>query len=148
MVAKDFTELICWQLATELKAGVHNMIARPAVAKDLNFCDQIRQSARSAPANIAEGFGRYDPPEFRRYLGIAVGSLKETQNHLRDALGLRYINLEECRELTHLARRARSATLALMEYLETCPRKWPRRRRRKPNPNDPAEPEPGGRTTR
>jgi four helix bundle protein len=67
------------------------------VARDFGFCDQIRESARSAPANIAEGFGKYDPPEFRRYLGIAVGSLKETQNHLRDALAQRYVGLDECK---------------------------------------------------
>jgi four helix bundle protein len=34
--------------------------------RDLKFCDQIRDSARSSTRNIAEGFGRFEPAEFRR----------------------------------------------------------------------------------
>jgi four helix bundle protein len=142
MTAKDFTELACWQLANELKVRVYEILKRPNVARDLKFCDQIRESVRSAPANIAEGFGKYDPPEFGRFLRIAVGSLKETQNHLRDALTQRYIALDEFREVWLLAKRARAAALALLDYLETCPKKWPRRARRAPNQL--AEPEPTG----
>lgn len=126
MVAREFTELVCWQLSTEFKVRVYEILARPKVARDGKFCDQIRESARSAPRNIAEGFGKYDPPEFRRYLGIAAGSLTESQNHLRDALTQQYISSDEFNQLWALTRRARKATLALMAYLESCPRKWNR----------------------
>jgi four helix bundle protein len=126
MVARDFSELACWQLANELKIQVYAVLKRPTVARDVNFCNQIRDSARSATRNIAEGFGKYDPPEFRRYLGIAVGSLKETQNHLRDGLSQSYITGEEFGRLSLIARRARKAALGLMSYLESCPRKWKR----------------------
>ena len=125
MVARDFTELVCWQLSNELKVRTYEIIHREKVARDFKFCDQIREAARSAPRNISEGFGKYDPPEFRRYLNIAAGSLKEMQNHLRDALSEEYIALDEFRTLWHLAKRARGATIALMAYLESCPRKWP-----------------------
>ena len=123
MTARHFTDLVCWQLSSALKRKIYAVIARPKVARDLKFCEQIRESARSAPRNIAEGFGKYDPPEFRRYLNIASGSIAETQNHLRDALDLKYLEQEELAELWQLAGRARGATLALMTYLENCPRK-------------------------
>ena len=42
---------------------------------------QIRASAESIAANIAEG-NRRSPKEFRRYLSIALGSANETDSHL------------------------------------------------------------------
>lgn len=43
---------------------------------------QIRRSAASIPANIAEGHGRENTRTFVQYLRIAQGSLKELETHL------------------------------------------------------------------
>src|SRR3974390_2152945 len=43
---------------------------------------QIRRSAASIPANIAEGYGRENTKGFIQYLRIAQGSLKELETHL------------------------------------------------------------------
>ncbi len=43
---------------------------------------QIRRSASSIPANIAEGHGREQTKSFIQYLRIAQGSLKELETHL------------------------------------------------------------------
>lgn len=43
---------------------------------------QIRRSAASIPANIAEGYGRRSPGDYARFLNIAVGSINELQTHL------------------------------------------------------------------
>jgi four helix bundle protein len=43
---------------------------------------QIRRSANSIPANIAEGHGRENTGSFIQYLRIAQGSLKELETHL------------------------------------------------------------------
>jgi four helix bundle protein len=126
VVARHFTELVCWQLSNDLKVRVYEVIAQPKVARDFKFCDQIRESARSAPRNISEGFGKYDPPEFARYLNIAKGSLTETQNHLRDGFSQGYLTLDTFHDLWLIAKRARAATIGLIQYLESCPRKWNR----------------------
>jgi four helix bundle protein len=43
---------------------------------------QIRRSAASVAANIAEGHGREHTKSFIQYLRIAQGSLKEVETHL------------------------------------------------------------------
>src|SRR5476649_1451920 len=88
MVARRYQDLFCWQLSSELKRRVYAFIAMPPTSKDFEFCKQIRGSARGAPRTIAEGFGRFRPADFARYLEFARASLIETQNHLDDALDL------------------------------------------------------------
>jgi four helix bundle protein len=81
MAARTYREIVCWQLSNELKRRVYVLIRKPDVVKDFDFCDQIRRSARGAPRAISEGFGRFRPAEFARYLEYARASLMETQNH-------------------------------------------------------------------
>jgi four helix bundle protein len=123
MVARRYDELECWQLANELKLKVYALTARSNVRKDLEFCQQIRGSGRSATSNMAEGFGRFQPGDFARFLDIARASLLETHNHLNDAVDLGYLSSSECRELCLLADRATGATTNLARYLRQCKRR-------------------------
>jgi len=120
MAARHFRELVCWQLSTDLKRQVYAFIARPGAARDVEFCNQIRNSARGAPRTIAEGFGRFRPTEFSRYLEFARASLLETQNHLDDALDCGYLTAAEHARLFKLANRAIGATTRLHRYLQAC----------------------------
>jgi four helix bundle protein len=43
---------------------------------------QIRRSAGSVPANVAEGHGRENTGSFVQHLRISQGSLKELETHL------------------------------------------------------------------
>jgi four helix bundle protein len=103
---KHHQDIVAWQLANELKIRVLKIIARPSVARHFKFCDQIRDSSRSAPANISEGFWRYRPRDNARFVRIALGSLGETANHLNDGFEENYIEEKEYQELAKLARRA------------------------------------------
>jgi four helix bundle protein len=132
MVARTYRELVCWQLSNDLKRRVYEFTARPLVAKDFDFCKQIRGSARGAPRTIAEGFGRFRPADFARYLEFARASLIETQNHLDDALDAKYLTTDEHADLWRLADRALRATTKLHQYLRTC--KTPPRERRTQEP--------------
>lgn len=58
------------------------------------LADQIRRSASSVPANIAEGAGRRRPGEFVRSLSIAGGSLRELETHLLLGVRLEYFRSE------------------------------------------------------
>ena len=131
MVARHYRELVCWQLSNDLKRRVYAIIAKPPASRDFEFCKQIRGSARGAPRTISEGFGRFRPREFARYLEFARASLLETQNHLDDALDNDYITDETHHELFKLADRAIGATTKLQQYLNNC--KEPPRQDREPS---------------
>ena len=59
---------------------------------------QIRRSAYSVPTNIAEG-SAFDGREFRRLLGIALGSATELEYQLILAADLGYLPTERSGEL-------------------------------------------------
>lgn len=119
--ARSFKELDCWRLANELKVRIYELIRKEAVKKDLEFRNQIRHAAASAPRNIAEGFGRYLPREFAQYLRVANGSLMETSNHLEDGRDRGYFTDAEIEEPLLLARRASGASTKLLRYLQSAP---------------------------
>jgi four helix bundle protein len=93
--------------------GVRVYCDRPA-SKDFKYRDQIRDSSSSAPSNIAEGFGRFRPGDFARFLEFAVASLKETQNHLIDGRDRGYLANPLYSRLHNLARAALKTTTNLM----------------------------------
>ena len=82
MGAKTFEELRAWQLAAELSDQVAEICATPGLQNDFKFRDQLRDAANSAPALIAEGFGRWGHREFKRYLVMAKAEVMEVKNAL------------------------------------------------------------------
>jgi four helix bundle protein len=120
MGARSFKELDCWRPANELKRGVYELIRREVIQRDFAYRDQIRDSAASAPRNIAEGFGRFLPRDFSQYLRIANGSLMETSNHLEDGRDRGYFTDADIDPLLGLARRASGATTKLLRYLQSA----------------------------
>src|SRR5262245_28151465 len=111
---RDFRDLVCWQLSEELKCEVLAFTGAEQVANDFRFCNQIRDSAASAPRNIAEGFGRFTPGEFAQYLKWARASLMETMNSLIDASDRGYVAPAGYQRLMNLARAAIRTTTKLM----------------------------------
>jgi len=121
MGVRRFEDLAAWQLAFELQREVFALTAYGPAWHDVKFRDQIRDASASAPRNIAEGFGRYRPREFARFIEIARGSLQETKNHLHDGLYRTYFSAPEHARLIRLTDRALGASSALLRYLKHCP---------------------------
>jgi four helix bundle protein len=120
--ARRFEDLIAWQLSEQLKEEIVRLIERSRVARDVDFCDDLRRSARSAPANISEGFGCYDPRPNARYVAIAKASLDETRNHILEGFKRSHFDVAERDDLLKLQERAYRATTRYLRYLKSCKR--------------------------
>ena len=118
---RNHEDLIFWQLTEKLRERVFAFTAKAAVAKHGDFCDDIRRSARSAPAVISEGFYRFRPKDNANFVRIALGSIGETKNHLKEALKEKYIDESEFRACWRLTARAAGAGNRYHAYLRTCP---------------------------
>ena len=126
--ARQYDELEVWQLAAQLRRRVQALTAADWPARDVTLRDQLMAAAASAPSNIAEGFGHFNPRQFARFTRIARGSLVETRNHLDDAAERGLISPADAAELRTLTSRAIGATTAFLRYLESCDGKTPTRR--------------------
>jgi len=143
MIARRFEDLVCWQLARELERRVIAIIATLPARDDFGFCRQIRKSASSAPRNIAEGFGRFLPGDFAKFVRTARGSLEETKDHLDAGRERGYFVSNEHLEMRRIASRALGASTNLAVYLEAEAIRWRKSGRRRPAPRDRrSEPEP------
>jgi len=148
--ARSHKDLICWQRAYELKLHIYELIRAGTITGDTKLREQLRESAAAAPRLMAEGFGRYYPAEFSKYLRFANGELQETIESLDDGVDRRHFTRDQVIPLQRLAKRSSKAATNLIAYLRTAdppnepapPRK--RRRRREPEPREPEprEPEP------
>lgn len=95
MDSKSFEGLEVWQKAHELSLVVHREeVPRLPAEERWDLAAQIRRSAKSIPANIAEGHGRYYFGDNVRFCYNARGSLYETISHLLTARDLNYIDAE------------------------------------------------------
>jgi four helix bundle protein len=114
VAVRKFQDLIAWQLTYELKCEAFEFTAKGGASKDFNYRDQIRESSASVHSNISEGFGRFRPRDFARFLEYARASLMETQNHLIDGRDRGYLDVALYSRLANLARSALKTTTNLM----------------------------------
>ena len=85
MSRTNFEKLRVYKLSEELADEIWKIVSRwDTFAKD-TVGRQIVRSADSVGANIAEGTGRHNFQDNRRFVKIARGSLNETQHFLRPA---------------------------------------------------------------
>jgi four helix bundle protein len=116
---KRFEDLISYQLAVEIRREVLRLTRGERVRRDYRFLHQIRDAARSAPRNIAEGYSRFNPTEIHQFLSYAKASLDEVKNHIVDGCQESYFTEPERDHVVTLVKRAIGALLRWMEYLES-----------------------------
>jgi four helix bundle protein len=85
-------DLKIWQKSIVLVEACYRVSANLPVDERFGLTSQIRRASTSVPANIAEGFGRWNSREFLRFLAIASGSLRELETHLVIACRLGYLS--------------------------------------------------------
>ena len=80
--AKTFQDLIVWQKAHRFVLTTYHLSNSFPANEKYGLTSQIRRSAISIPANIAEGFKKKTKPDKARYMNIAQASLEECRYYL------------------------------------------------------------------
>jgi four helix bundle protein len=116
---RRYQDLYCFQAAVALRRAVLKAVRDGPAGKDFKFSGQIRDAARSAPRNIAEGYSRFNPSQILPFCSYAKASLDETKNHIDDGAEDGYFTPEQTEDLLTLAGKALGALGRWMQYLES-----------------------------
>ncbi len=79
---QSYRDLRVWQEAMALGEKCYQLTREFPKDELYGMTSQIRRSAASVPANIAEGYGRGTRGEYIQSLRVSQGSLKELETHL------------------------------------------------------------------
>ena len=113
--ARTFEELAAWRFCREMEDVIMEITESGRVARDEEFRSQIRTAAQKPPPLIAEGFIRYTPREFVRYLRMARGEIAEVQSKLHSAAARRYFSEEQLARACPITKRAMGTTTNLLK---------------------------------
>ena len=94
-----FGELTAWQRAHQLTVRIYEITIHFPSHERFGLTAQMRRASFSVASNIAEGYAKKGPKEFRRFLDIALGSLAELNYCLILARELRYLDEAAWREI-------------------------------------------------
>ncbi|HET9192102.1 MAG TPA: four helix bundle protein [Vicinamibacterales bacterium] len=114
-----FTDLRAWQACVTYKRAIYRVCEKEPLVNDWKRRGQLEESVAGPPGHLAEGFGRFSPLDFARFVAIARASLLESQNHLIDLVDRRYISDEQRTALNALAESALQEVTGLLEYLQS-----------------------------
>jgi four helix bundle protein len=114
---KDFRSLNVWQRSHSLVLDVYRVKMSFPSDEAFGLRSQLRRSAASVPANIAEGCGRGADADFARFVQIALGSASETEYHLLLAKDLGYIEMSNHEDLSNDVREVKKMLTGLRSRL-------------------------------
>lgn len=95
---REFQDLTVWQKAHHLTLRIYRLTRHFPRSEEFSLTNQIRKSAVSVCANIAEG-KKKNTRDFARFLQIAHGSLEEIKYYLILSCDLAYLPETEARKL-------------------------------------------------
>ena len=79
---RSYKGLDVWRVSMDLAEHCYRATREFPRDEIYGLTSQIRRSAASIPANIAEGYGRESTGSLIQFLRIARGSLKELETHI------------------------------------------------------------------
>ena len=86
----SFKDLGVWKKSMELVRRVYEHTRLYPAEECYGLTAETRKSVRSVPANVAEGKMRSTGKDYRKFVGIALGSLGELQTQLLMGADLGY----------------------------------------------------------
>jgi four helix bundle protein len=96
--AQTFEDLVVWQKTHQVVLAVYDVTGTFPRQEMYGLVTQLRRSAISVPANVAEGFRRRGKADKLRFMNIAQGSLAESRYYLLLAQDLGYAKTDSIKQ--------------------------------------------------
>jgi four helix bundle protein len=96
---KTFFDLNAWQEGRKLTNAIYILTSKFPSEEKFGLVSQMRRASVSEIANIAEGFGRTSIKEKLQFYNQAHGSLTELHSHIIVAQDLKYLSIDESKQL-------------------------------------------------
>jgi four helix bundle protein len=91
---QTFQDLIVWQKAHKLALEIYKITKQFPKEEVYGLTSQMRRSAVSVSANVAEGYKKRGKLDKARFLNISEGSLNEIKYYLILSKDLNYLSTE------------------------------------------------------
>lgn len=114
---KRFEELECWKEARIFVSLIYELTKKKGFKTDFELAGQLRRSAVSSMANIAEGFHRNSNKDLMKFLDYARASIAESISHCYVALDQQYIDETDMEHVNRQANIVWEKANAFIAYL-------------------------------
>lgn len=121
-VIASFRDLVVWKKSIALAEGAYALAASLPQRDQFELASQIRRSAASVPANIAEGHNGRSRRAYANHISIALGSLAEFESHVELTVRLGLAEPSAASLLLERAGEANRMLHALARGLKVLPR--------------------------
>ena len=118
----SYRDLKVWNAGMDLAVAAYKLTKDFPREENYGLTSQIRRSAASVPANIAEGYGRESTGSYVQFLKTARGSLKELETHVLIAQRVGIPKETQAESILVLADAIGRMLNALIKSIEKSPR--------------------------
>ena len=115
---RNYKKIEAWLLASDLVVSIYTITGRFPAQERFGLIAQIRRSAVSVLANIAEGASRQHLKDYLQFLYIAKGSLSETEALLCISERLVFLNQPAFQKLAMMCDKTARCLFGLIRAVE------------------------------
>lgn len=115
MATRSFTDLEVWKTGHVLVVDIYKLTELFPKHEQYGLTSQMKRSAASVTANIAEGFGRSGSKEKEQFYLISSGSLYELKDQLLIARDVGYIADRQFLPIAETANKCHAQLNALLK---------------------------------
>lgn len=116
---QNYKDLKVWEKAHSFTLKVYEYTRAYPKEELYALTTQLRRSASSIPANIAEGCGKHSKQEFAHFLNIALGSANESEYFLILSKDLTYLNEQNFSTLFNIVNEVKGMLIALINKVRS-----------------------------
>ena len=116
---QNYKDLKVWEKAHLFTLKVYESTKAFPKEEIYSLTNQLRRSASSIPANIAEDCGKNSKNDFAHYLNIALGSTNESEYYLILSKDLKYLEEDLFQILFNLINEVKGMLIALINKVRS-----------------------------